>query len=498
MGKIKKAVRRVERSVKRRRENHLIRKEKGRKAEVSIADLLSCNSKNATFRYDIVVRYLAVSEFHKGSDRGFLLYEKMQDRRMGDGFSKGAVKRFKALIRSYDEKGYDRDSYILVDRNLGLIDGSHRMAMALYYGYQNINVLIVDSDHPVEYSIDWFVENGFTTEEIRWIVETGAELLRRVQVPFSCVIWAPAADLADRILEDLSFFGTVTSVKRYDYAPGEYQSIVRAVYSIDDIEKWKIEKKLSYMKNYKPSLVAVDLTIPDPAYRIKAATGLPLSTVGERIKRAIRSKYKKEIKEYFFDIILHIGDNMYQSEYMRDVFENRIDFPKAVEILNKYTYAFVKTDVPYMPKDFPNRIPVGKDADILCKKEDADALVREMEAFCRQYRNYNVITIPEAAGTRIRMQWGKVLVYQVDISYAVSGLADGFVPDALESRQSKNGYYILDPRFEYILRMQAYQKKKTKQHHKVYLKEHMAEYDAALAGKYISCTPESLLEDGKS
>lgn len=494
MGKLKKAVRRVEKSVKRRRENHLIRKEKGRKAEVAIADLLSCNSKNATFRYDIVVRYLAVSEYQKGSDRGFVLYRKMQDRRMGDGFSKGAEKRFKALIRSYDEKGYDRDSYILVDRNLGLIDGSHRMAMALYYGYKNINVLIVDSDHPVEYSIDWFIENGFTEDECKWIVETGETLLRQVQVPFSCVIWAPAAGMADRIVKDLGFFGTVSNVKRFSYRPGEYQNVVRVIYAIDDIERWKIEKKLSYMKNYKPELVSVDLTIPDPAYRIKGATGLPLSTVGERIKRAIRSKYKAEIKDYFFDIILHIGDNMYQSEYMRDVFENRIDMAGITDILNRYTYAFVKTEVPYMPEDFPKHIPVGKDADILCRKEDAEAMIREVEAVCRSYKDYTLVKIPEEAGTRIRMQWGRVLVYQVDISYGAEGLADAFVPDALAARKDAGGYYILDPKYEYIYRMQAYRKKKTKQHHKVYLKEHKKDYDAELAGRYIDCTPEQLLE----
>ena len=494
MGKIKKAVRRVQKSVTRRRENHLIKAEKGRKAEMAIADILSCNSKNATFRYDIVVRYLAVSEYHKGSDRGFVLYRKMQDQRMGDGFSKGAEKRFKALIRSYDEKGYDRSSCIILDRNLGLIDGSHRMAMALYYGYPNINVLIVDSEHAVEYSIDWFIEHGFTEEECRWIVETGDLLMRRVQVPFSCVIWSPAADMADRIVKDLEFFGKVSDVKRYTYQPGEYQNVVRAIYAIDDIEKWKIEKKLSYMKSYSPELVSVNLTLEDPAYRVKAATNLPLSTVGERIKRCIRAKYKTEVKDYFFDIILHIGDNMYQSEYMRDVFENRINMQEIVDILNRYSYAFVKTEVPYMPADYPKHIPVGKDADILCRKEDAEAIITDVTKACEKYRDYTLKVIPEDAGTRIRMQWGRVLIYQIDISYAAEGLAESFVSDALEARKDAGGYYILDPKYEYIYRMQAYRKKKTKVHHREYLKEHQAEYDAALAKKYIDCTPEELLQ----
>ena len=38
--------------------------------------------------------------------------------------------------------------------------------------------------------------------------------------------------------------------------------------------------------------------------------------------------------------------------------------------MRPYSYAFVKIDVPYMPKDFPENIPVGKDADIICSKND--------------------------------------------------------------------------------------------------------------------------------
>ncbi len=494
MGKIRSIIRKVQNKFEKKREHHLIKKEIGRKVELSVADLIRCNSRNGElFRYDIVVRYLAVSEYQNGSDRGFALYREMQEKRKGAGFSVDAEERFKALIKSYDETGYDKESRILLDRNLRLIDGSHRIAMALYYGYKNISALIIDSEHPVSYSIDWFVETGFSPEDIEWVISTGKKLINSVMAPFSCVIWAPAASLAVSIVKDLSFFGEVQSVKKYTYRPDEYKNVVRAIYAIDDIEKWKIEKKIDYMEPHGTSIIAVDLSITNPAYRIKTSSGLPLSTVGEGIKRSVRSKYKSKIDNYFFDIVLHIGDNIYQSEYMREVLDSKIDFVEMVSILNQYNYAFVKIDVPYMPLDFPEHIPIGKDADILCSSEDVQDLIKEVIEMCRKYKDYNIVVIHEAAGTRLRIQWGRVLVYQVDIAYEIQGLESSFVEDALSTRQQHGMYYTLDPRYEYIYRVNTFRKNMSKSYHKDYLKEHMKDFDYDLLKKYCDCEVEDLI-----
>ena len=493
---VKRAAGRVKGKTRHIREQYLIRHEKGRKAELSIADLLNLYSRNGELlRCDIAVRYLAVKEYHEGSDRGFDLYRKMQDKRRGDGYSETAVKQFRELIDSYDKNGYDRESRILLDRKLGLIDGSHRIALAIYYGYRNISALIVDTDHPVPYSIDWFVANGFTEEETEWIAEAGRELVRNAAVPFSCVIWAPAAPMADRIIRDLKLFGTVQDVRRYHYEQTEYRNIVRAIYAIDDIEKWKIEKKLEYMDRYGTDIVAVDLLIDDPAYRIKGKTGLPLSTVGERVKKALRTKYRAEISDYYFDIILHIGDNMYQGEYMRNVLAPQVDMPELVGIFNKYRYVLVKTDVPYMPPEFPERIPVGKDADVICAAEDAPELIREVTEACGRYRDYNRIVINEAHGTRIRLQWGKALIYQIDISWQIPGMDDAFTEEMVASARPRGGYMIPGAKYEYVYRAYAYLKRKGKTHHLAYLKNHREDCDPELLKRTCGCTAEELLQD---
>lgn len=50
---------------------------------------------------------------------------------------------FVKLINSYRERGYDTSSYFVVDSDLRLLDGNHRMGMNLYMGIDAINVRIL-------------------------------------------------------------------------------------------------------------------------------------------------------------------------------------------------------------------------------------------------------------------------------------------------------------------------------------------------------------------
>ena len=468
------------------RESFLISTNTGKKREISVADLLLCNIKNGELlRYDIIVRFLAARQYLKGDSKAFGIYRIMQDKRIGNGYSTEAIERFKKLIDSYEQNGYNRESYIRVDKNLRLIDGSHRAALALYYGYQTISVQIIDSDHPVDYSIDWFIENGFTAEQIDLLLNTGKTLLHSIIKPFSCVIWSPAVPYMKDIMKDLSVYGTITEVRRYRYKKEEYKNIVRAIYAVDDIENWKIEKKLDYMAEYEPELVAADLLIQSPIFRIKKKTGLPLSVLGERIKKTIRGKYKNFLSDYFFDIILHIGDNIYQSEYMRDVLNNKIDFTEIIDAVDRYPYALAKIDVPYMPDNFPESIPVGKDVDIICLKKDADNILNDILEVCKKYRQYDIKIKKKSTGFQIRLNGGGVLVFIVDIVFSVKDMRTEFVEEALSTRICTGKYYMLSQKFEFLYRLQSYYENHSKVYHLNYLKCHKKDYHKEMINKFF-------------
>lgn len=459
-------------------ENNAIEHKRGKIVTVSVSDLLFRHTNcRELLRCDIAVRYLAIENYYWENNIGFEIYLKMQDARKGwllqslnnsnEDYLDDVIKQFKKLIASYEKNGYDYNSHIILDKNLNLIDGSHRVALALYFGIKNITALVIDYDHPVDYSIDWFLSVGFTEEEIDLIINTSLRLSNRFNSLFSCVIWSPAVKFADAIIHDLGYYGSVENIKKYNYKRDEYENIVRAVYDIDDIEKWKIEKKLEHMKGGE--LVAIDVRFEEPSFRIKSATSKPISQRVERVKKVIRGKYQKYIEDYYFDIILHIADNYQQSDYMRHIFEPGIDFREVLEILEEYSYALLKVDVPFMPEDFPERIPSGKDIDILCGKEDMKAVKEKLVHYIRKYTEYEIIEKNSPDRLLLRMQLSGKLIFQIDCCCKYEGIPEEFLEYALQSRGlSKKGYYILEPAVEAIIRKVAFESNPDKAYHLEY------------------------------
>ena len=268
--------------------------------------------------------------------------------------------------------------------------------------------------------------------------------------------------------------------------------MVRAIYAIDDIAKWKIDKKLEYMKEYDPECVEVNIQFDDPEYRIKKSTGLLISMRGERLKKAIREKYKSRINNYFFDIIIHIGDNVYQSEYMRTIFDPGIDLNKIITILDKYPYALAKTEVPYYPIEFPDKIPVGKDVDVFCRSEDIniikDEIVKNLDN-----NKYDIIIINSPCGIQIRLQIGGLLIFLIDMIFKDKTLGEKFIKEAINTRIIKNSFQVINRKYEYIYRMNAYACNRGKKHHKEYLINNRADYDKDLVKEYLDIDLENLL-----
>lgn len=110
-------------------------------------------------RLDIIVRLLAIEEYYNENDYGFAYYNKMQNLRVRKGYSLHAKKRFEKLIKSVESQGYDVSSEIIVDRNLHLLDGSHRIALAIYHKIPYVKIRILNKVQNVQYGMEWFSKN---------------------------------------------------------------------------------------------------------------------------------------------------------------------------------------------------------------------------------------------------------------------------------------------------------------------------------------------------
>ncbi len=111
---------------------------------------------------DVIIRYLAIENYYNKNDDGFNLYSKMQKIRVNSNkripkYRDDQGTRFKKLIHSYEEKGYNLKYPVQLNKDFKLFDGAHRLALALYYDEETIPVYVdFTVDYTPDYSIDWF------------------------------------------------------------------------------------------------------------------------------------------------------------------------------------------------------------------------------------------------------------------------------------------------------------------------------------------------------
>jgi hypothetical protein len=283
-----------------------------REIQVNVYELFFQENKPEFNRYDEIVRYLAIENYYNKNNFGFELYRKMQNARIGQGSDNEYVENFKVLIKSFDKKGYNDNSKIELDKYLSLVDGSHRMALAFYHKINIISCYIRPVYIPIEYTIEWFIENDFSIDEINIIKNKYREIYDSVISPFICILWPPVQKYFDEITNKIALLEKIIDYRDYHYDDSEFERIIKRVYASDDIEAWKVELKLKKIR-------VISLHIETPQFRLKSNNNT-LSIRGEQIKRIIRNAYKSKVENYYFDIIIHIGDNYYQNNYIRKLF----------------------------------------------------------------------------------------------------------------------------------------------------------------------------------
>lgn len=142
-----------------------------------ISDLLSCHiEKNEFFRYDVIIRLLAIENYYNKNNYGWRLYEKLRKRQLNATNVKDEIIRFVDLIKSVEIYRFDKKSEIYLDKNFHLVNGSHRLAVSLYYKYKTIPCRIIRQNANADYSIRRLIDFDFTQEEIDCILNRYSSL----------------------------------------------------------------------------------------------------------------------------------------------------------------------------------------------------------------------------------------------------------------------------------------------------------------------------------
>ena len=124
---------------------------------------------------DIIVRYLYIKSYIEGVeyDKYKMMYEKMMKKRV----NKSYYNEFNKIIDSFNKHGYLKEYPIPINNKGKMLNGSHRLACCLYFNINPYVCIFDEEDH--EYNIEWFHENGFTSEEIIEIEKTKEKLLKK-------------------------------------------------------------------------------------------------------------------------------------------------------------------------------------------------------------------------------------------------------------------------------------------------------------------------------
>lgn len=443
---------------------------------IDLRELLMQQHENLVFnRYDILVRLLAVEAYYGKNDFGFNLYERMQNNRVYEGYAESAVKRFEQLIASVEKHGYDRMSEIIVDINLRLIDGSHRLALAIYHNISQVKIRVLKRIEEIHYGMEWF---------FKCFNESGCDILREQykaisagwRYPIKGIIWPAANAYFDEITEMISNSYEVDHLEDFELPQEIFDRFVHGVYHVDDIAEWKVESKIEHFGTRSIYRVRMmDIYVPFPDFRIKR-TGTTISRQGERLKKLIREEYQSKVENYFHDIIFHTADNYAQSEYIEMLTREAFPMRQLFKSISDLDWMLIKTENDYFPKNFPDAYPAYKDIDVICRREEAEALCERLVSFFQKYENgrYKTKVVPEKKkGFRIRFELVGFLIFQVDVSWNNYLLQEAFLVDSLNRKTDKGGYFVCNEKDEVIYRIAEVYRHPQKKKHLYYVKDNL-------------------------
>jgi hypothetical protein len=280
--------------------------------------LLSKQSRSDCFnRYDLMIRYMAIESFILDSNCEFKLYNFMQEKR-GTSEFKDPEKVFKNLINSFKMIGFDLYSPIIVDKDMHVINGAHRLSCALFFGIKLVPISVFRGSFNASFGIEWFKKNSFSDTEINLLESKKEHIFLDNYMYFEIILWPPVLPFFNDIENDIQNEYRVLSSKTYNNF-SDFGPFVRALYAIDDIKPWKVNLKLNAISKHTSSFRRITISVPNPDFRYKEPNKHLISQKIERLKKKIRNKYASKIDSYFHDIIIHIGDNFEHTRLIHDI-----------------------------------------------------------------------------------------------------------------------------------------------------------------------------------
>jgi len=122
-------------------------------------------------RYALAIRWAAVADYYGKCQNGFMWYKRAITYLHNASVAEVRTKVFKQLIKNWQMHGYDGIHEIAINDDFEVLDGEHRVTVALYHGERMIKCRIYKGKNlNTETSLmkkSMLIESGFDEEEIK-------------------------------------------------------------------------------------------------------------------------------------------------------------------------------------------------------------------------------------------------------------------------------------------------------------------------------------------
>lgn len=122
------------------------------------------------------------------------------------------------------------------------------------------------------------------------------------------IIWNCAFEFKEEILKIISDYSKIEQRYCIDLK-SNYEIFIRSIYSFESIAKWKVDKKVEYMKKYPSTLICVvHFDIDTSVMRYHEKKQCFVYSNLQDLKDLVRKTYQDKLPFYFFDIIFHCSE----------------------------------------------------------------------------------------------------------------------------------------------------------------------------------------------
>ena len=176
--------------------------------EVGIGDIIANASGNDFTLFLAASRILDVKNYLNDSDATFLYMNSISGMAHGNKHSEAyGNKKYIDLIESFERKGYDPSSPLVMDKDFHLANGTHRIAICLVKGIYNVRAKVLRRRAVHHRNVDWFFNLGLDSTLLNDINKERkhiAEELIESGHAFMCQIKGDVSAVLENLTSDLS------------------------------------------------------------------------------------------------------------------------------------------------------------------------------------------------------------------------------------------------------------------------------------------------------